>query len=222
MSLSESDKDHIKIRDMDVVDLMRNYSFTDAICLLWRGNLPDEVERRLLDAMLVSSVIHTEQSPSIVAAKTVFQSGSTIEAAVAAGALTMGFAHGGAVRNFAKILQTKIKFDYDVTTIAKQLVIDYSTKGQRIPGYGHILHRRDPRTVCLLQLAKEYGKYGKYCELAETIQYELERKTGKVVPLNITGAMAAVLSELGFDWKIGTAFFLLSRTVGVVAAVQEE
>jgi len=40
--------------------------------------------------------------------------------------------------------------------------------------------------------------------------------------LNVDGCIAAVISEMGFDWRIGKGFFIVSRTPGLVAHAFEQ
>lgn len=40
--------------------------------------------------------------------------------------------------------------------------------------------------------------------------------------LNVDGGIAAVASEMGFDWRLGKGFFIIGRVPGLVAHVYEE
>ena len=40
---------------------------------------------------------------------------------------------------------------------------------------------------------------------------------GRSLPLNVDGAIAALLLEMGMDWRLGKAFFLISRAAGLSA-----
>ena len=44
----------------------------------------------------------------------------------------------------------------------------------------------------------------------------------KMIPLNIDGAVAAILLELKFDPRLGEAVFLMARIAGMSAHVLEE
>ena len=39
---------------------------------------------------------------------------------------------------------------------------------------------------------------------------------------DVNGATAAVISDMGFDWRLGKAFFIISRVPGLVAHACEE
>jgi citrate synthase len=46
--------------------------------------------------------------------------------------------------------------------------------------------------------------------------------SGKPLPLNVDGAIAAVLADLGFAAELANGFFILARTAGWMAHVDEE
>ena len=43
----------------------------------------------------------------------------------------------------------------------------------------------------------------------------------KSLPLNVDGAIGAVISDLGIDWRLGKAFFYLGRSAGLTAHAHE-
>jgi citrate synthase len=40
--------------------------------------------------------------------------------------------------------------------------------------------------------------------------------------MNVDGALAAILLELGLDWRLGKAFYVIARPPGFIAHVFEE
>ena len=91
-----------------------------------------------------------------------------------------------------------------------------------ISGFGHRLHKEDPRTKRLFGLAREYGIAGSYIRIARSVESKLKELTGKHLPVNVDGAIAAVLCELGFPASFGNLFFILSRIPGLSAHIHEE
>ena len=63
---------------------------------------------------------------------------------------------------------------------------------------------------------------GKFIEKAQNIAKEFEKESGKKLVLNIDMAIAACMSELGFDYKLGKAIFCLGRLPGMIAHTYEE
>jgi citryl-CoA lyase len=176
----------------------------------------------MMEALLVSSIDHGPTPPSNLAARTVFSGGNPLNAGVAAGVLTIGDTHGGAIEQCARILQEWAQKEDSPEELATQLVAEFKEKKRRMPGYGHRIHKRDPRTVKMIEIAERIGYKGRIIELAVAIQDELERTSGRDLPLNVDGAIAAVISEMGFDWRLGKGFFIISRVPGLIAHVYEE
>ena len=90
--------------------------------------------------------------------------------------------------------------------------------GAAVPGFGHHVHRPDdPRTPRLLELAAEQGVAGAHAELLLTFGRIMDAAKGRHVTINATGAVAAVLSDLGYPAQIMRGFSLIARAAGLVA-----
>jgi len=221
-AITKIEQGHIRLRGYDVTELMGRLSFAEAAYLALKGERPGEAEGRMMEALLVSSVDHGTTPPSSQAARLILSGGNPLNTAVAAGVLTIGESHGGAIEQCAKILQEGAARAGDVEETAGQLVEEFRSSKKRMPGYGHRLHRVDPRTKRLYELARETGFGGRHMPLARAIEKHLEAKAGRPLPLNVDGAIAAVISDMGFDWRMGKGFFIIARTVGLVAHAFEE
>lgn len=223
-AIANSTNEGTTVRGYGLIELIKNVSFTEAIFLVLKGQLPNDKEKRMMGAMLVSSIDHGIAPPSAVAARTIASGGNSFNTAVAGGILTLGDYHGGAIERCAKILQDyvdKINSD-NVQEIAANIVDDFMNRKERLPGFGHRIYKEDPRTKALFELAEEIGFSGRYVELVKAIESELEARKGKKLCINIDGSIAAIVSEMGFDWRLGKAFFIISRTAGLCAHVHEE
>jgi citrate synthase len=71
-------------------------------------------------------------------------------------------------------------------------------------------------------MAGELGIAGRFVRIARALEKELEKDLGKALPINVDGAIAALLCELEFAPEVGNAFFIISRVPGLVAHIQEE
>lgn len=198
----------------DVTKLAGNASFSKTIYLVLKGHMPDRNSEQMLDAMLTIAIDHGVEPASVVAARNIYSGGSPVQAAVAGGVLAFGEFHGGAIEASMEMMKEYVS---DV----KRLVDDYAKSGKRVLGYGHRLYEIDPRTQRLLELASEYGFYGKYVKFAVSLEEELA-KGGKKLPLNIDGIFAALLLEMDFNPKVGKGIFIIARVPGLVAHVVEE
>lgn len=212
----------IHVRGYDIVELMEKLTFAQTVYLILRGELPDEKEARMIEAILVSSVDHGASPPSVLGTRNVVSGGNSLNAAVAGGVLVIGDSHGGAIEQSARIMQSWAAKDGSVEDLAQQLVADLKAQKKRMPGFGHRLHQTDPRTVKMFAIADQLQFSGRHTELAKAIEAELEKTSGRKLPINVDGAIAAVISDMGFDWRLGKGFFIISRVPGLVAHAYEE
>lgn len=221
-AITEIKRGEIRVRGYDIGEMMEKLSFSAAVFLILKGELPTKEESEMMRAILVSSIDHGVTPPSALSARTVLSGGNPLNSAVAGGILAIGDVHGGAIERCARILQSWAKRPDEVSSVAKELVSDFIYKRRRIPGFGHRLHETDPRTVKLFQIARNLNFFGKHMALAQAVEVELANSLGRKLPINVDGAIAAVISDMGFDWRLGKGFFLISRVPGLVAHAHEE
>jgi citrate synthase len=211
-ALSAVEKNKILIRGYRVEDLMARCSFGDIIYLTFKGDLPAGNEGRMIEMIVVSSTDHSFLAPSIDATRFVASGGVPLQAAVAAGVISLGDHHGGAIEQCAKLLQDAVK----TGTNASAIVSDFRSRRQRVPGFGHPWHDRDPRTLTLISKAKEWNVAGPHLALTEAIAAELK------LPANIDGVISGIISDMEVPWHYGRAFFIIPRVVGLAAHAVEE
>jgi len=227
-SLSESTADTISIRGYDLGELIGTVSFPAVVHLLYTGELPDPATARLIDAVMVASIDHGAGAPSVLAARTAISGGASLQAAAAAGLLTLGEFHGAAVESsmhtIAAVADAVRASDRrTLDAVADELVADWRARGKRVPGFGHRQHkRRDPRLDRLLAVARDADVTGDHLAAATALEAALTRAIGKPMPINIDGVMAAILNEVGFPSDLGNALFIASRLAGILAHANEE
>jgi citrate synthase len=212
----------IRVRGYAITDIMENLSYAETVYLILKGELPGKAEAELMNAILVSSVDHGATPPSVLGARTVMSGGNSLNAALAGGVLVIGDTHGGAIEQAARIMQEWARKGDNAETLAGELVGWLKETKRRMPGFGHRLHTVDPRTGKLFEIAARHGYSGKHIELCKAIEKELADKLGKALPINVDGAIAAVISDMGFDWRLGKGFFIISRMPGLLAHTYEE
>jgi citryl-CoA lyase len=214
-AISRVKPDEIRVRGYDLTGMIGTRSFGDVAFLLLSGELPKANEGRMIEACLVAASEHSVVAPSVAAARFVASSGVPMQAAVAAGVTALGDHHGGAVEACARLF---IDARGDAEAAARRV----KGERQRLPGYGHVVHTADPRAIRLFEVAAELGFKGRWCELAEAFEGVTERVFGRELRMNIDGALAAILLELGLDPRLGKAFYVIARPPGFVAHVFEE
>ncbi len=224
-SITKIEPNKIVIRGYKIEDLMGKAPLSSVAFLLLMGRMPNEKEARMIDAILVSSVDHGVTPPTTFAARMVASSGVPLPTAVGAGILAVGDVHGGAIENAAKVLKEYVQRMQDEkrtpSEMARVIVDEFKSRKEFVPGFGHRLHTKDPRTRKLYQMAIDLGIADKYVFLSLEIEKIFEAD-GKPLPINVDGAIAALILDMGFEPQLGKAFFLLSRVFGLVAHVYEE
>lgn len=213
---------HIKdgkelIRGYDLKELIHKKSFVEVIFLVLKGELPNEKETRMMNALFAAAIDHGIGVSSAMTARTVVSTGNSLHTALAAGILSMGTLHGSAIEGAAKFFQENAD-EQDVEALVKRL----KEQKVRIAGYGHKILDHDPRSEALFEIAKETDFYKKHCVFAEALHKALNAVSSKKLPLNVDGAMGAIISDMGFDWRIAKGFFIIGRVPGLAAHVYEE
>jgi len=224
--ITKVEPNHLITRGYRQEDLIGNVPFSHVVYLLLRGELPNKEHGKMMDAILTACIDHGVTPPTAMVSRIVASGGVPLPTAVAAGVLSIGDAHGGAIEKGAKYLQEGVKRaeseDKSLGEIAEILVKESREQKKRILGFGHRVHTSDPRTKKLFVLASELGITKEHIQLSKAIEKELSSQTGKNLPINVDGAIAAISSDMGFDWRLGKGFFLIGRVAGLTAHVYEE
>jgi citrate synthase len=133
--------------------------------------------------------------------------------------------HGGAITKCAQQLgEISERASHEHRSLeeaATSQLADWKDAGVRMSGFGHRIHSADPRTSRLFELAREAGAFGDHCRTAEAVEAAF-RTAGKALPINVDGAIGAVLADLGFDPEVMNGLFMIARTPGLIAHVREE
>ena len=217
---------HIRIRGYDVPALMTGRTFTDTIFLLHQGRLPSPPERALLDAILTGVADHGSGAPSCATAR-LAASGNRqgLSAAVAAGLLAVGDDHGGAGLGCMEMIASGLALaaaeGLTIETAATRIVEQARAQNRRLAGFGHRVHSTDPRTAILFELARQGGIAGDGVAFVTALESAIAAIV-KPLPINIDGALAAVLHDMGFTPAFGRFVFLIGRVAGLTAEVAEE
>lgn len=210
--ISSSGEDSV-VRGVPREEVME-MGFADAIWLLLKGEKPSGDESEIFKSVLSSSIDHGVGNPSTVSARTVQSGGNDMNTSVAAGVLALGDKHGGAIEDCMKILQSEDSVD--------RIVNKRLEEGEKIPGLGHkVYDEEDPRARKIFEKAEEIGLAGEHVEKIKEIQEVFAEEKVKLV-INVDGAIAAVMSDLGWDHRLGKGLFIIARTPGLVAHVREE
>jgi len=225
-AIATSDATNIWIRGHAVTSLMQTATFTDVIVLLHLGRLPSPGERRLLDALLIGVADHGAGAPSCAAARLAASGNrASISSAIAAGILAIGDDHGGAGSNCMELIARYLsaaKTDGVTPEQAAARAVDEAVRDKRrLPGLGHRVHTTDPRVNALFELARKEKVAGDAIVFMRALETEAGRRI-KPLPMNIDGALAAILHDMGFPPAAGRFMFIVGRVAGLTAEVAEE
>ncbi|MBD8605498.1 citryl-CoA lyase [Aeromicrobium fastidiosum] len=226
-AIAQVNADDVIIRGHRLTDLVGSVTYADMAFLLMRGDLPSAPERNMLDAILVTLADHGI-SPTTIIARTLASCGTPIQASIAGASLSIADWHGGSGEEVGQILAEileRTSDGADAAVVCASLVADRKERREQVPGFGHPQHTGgDPRAIQLLGLAESYGVAGRYCETLDILGTALGESTGRenLRRANVTGALAAVLLDLGFPWRSIRGVVIAARSLGLTAHVVEE
>jgi citrate synthase len=221
-----STADRIVVRGHDLVDLIGNVALGDMAFLELKGRLPTSQESAVFNAITVTLVEHGMTPSTIAARMTYLGAPESLQGAVAAGILGLGGRFGGTVEDIARILQTRLgaaPLEADLRQVARDVVEEHRSAKRLIPGIGHPDHKDiDPRVPRLFEVAAANGLSGRHVELVRLIGDEASTALGRKLPVNATGAIGAIASELEIPWQVCRGLAVMARAIGLVAHLQEE
>jgi len=222
--LCKSDVDKITVRGHDLTtELMGVRTFTETFGLLVLGKLPTKQQTRLIDAVLIALMEHGLTPQAIATRMIALCEPEAIQAAMAAGLLGVGSRFGGAMAATSVLLSEVVQAGDKGQEAAKDIVARARAQKKPLPGFGHPQHKPDdPRSMRLFQIAREDGLAGAYVSAIHVLSAEVDAAFGRHLTINTTGAIAAVLGDLGIPDEIMRGFAVVSRSAGLVGHLCEE
>ena len=226
--IATSDAASITIRGRDLVnELIGRHTYTEILYFLTVGRMPKAGETRVLDACLVTLMEHGLTPSAIVARLVADNVPEEPQAAMAAGLLTVGSVFVGTMEGCAKILSAGISQGGpgggDLDTYCRDVVAKHRAERRALPGFGHPIHKPDdPRPPRLFAVAEEVGHSGRHVDLLKQLGAELDRQAGRHLTINATGAIAALLLEIGLPAEALRGIAVVSRAGGLIGHLLEE
>lgn len=227
-AIATSDAESITVRGNDLCnDLIGQIDFTDYFWLLVIGERPTAAQRKMLDACLVAIAEHG-LVPSVQAARMTLASGPDAwQGAMAAGLLGMGSVVAGSSEiaglYLAEVMARADADGTDIETAAIASLNDLKAQRKKVPGLGHPQHSGgDPRADKLLAICDEQGLSGRYVETLRLLAKHAPGIINRPLPINVSGAIPAVILDAGWPLEAIKAVPLLARTAGLAAHLYEE
>lgn len=211
-------------RDKDLVnDLIGERTFTDVMFTQIMGRTPRAVDLRITDAVLITLMEHG-LTPSAIATRLIYMSApENLQGAVSAGILAVGSQFVGTMENCSQLLKKIVESNNPQQT-ATEIAQEHKSSKQHLPGFGHHLHKPDdPRSLKLIQLAqKETELSQEHVNALLLLSKAIDDVYGKHITINATGAVAALLGEIGVPTELMRGFAVISRAAGLVSHIAEE
>ncbi len=203
-SVSDDRGEETTYRGVRLSDLLEtNRSLEEVIWLLWTGKLPDKIQREIARQIIILTADH---GPAVAGAYTTIlatSAGLALPQAVSAGVQMVGPRFGGAAGQAAKNFIAKVG----------------ANDTKLYPGFGHKVFSKskpDVRVAQLVKFAKKNLPKTPNLDFALAVEQDLLKKNEKLI-LNIDGAIGAILLDLGFPIEGIDGFFVLARTIGLIA-----
>lgn len=227
-AIATSDEHSITVRGHDLCrDLIGKIDLTDYFWLLVTGGSPDEAQRAVTNACLVSIAEHG-LVPSVQAARmTLAAAPEAWQGAMAAGLLGMGTVVAGsseiAGRYLHEVLGEARDKGVDLDTAARDSLTRLKAARQKVQGLGHPQHSSgDPRANVLLQIADEQGVSGDYVATLRALARHAPEIMQRPLPINVSGAIPALMLDAGWPLEALKAVPLVARAAGLAAHLFEE
>lgn len=227
-AIATSDAESITVRGRDLCrDLIGKIDFTDYFWLLVTGETPSPVQRAVMNACLAAIAEHG-LVPSVQAARmTLAAAPEAWQGAMAAGLLGMGTVVAGsseiAGRFLAEVIARADARGETLETEAIESLKALKAAKSKVPGLGHPQHSGgDPRADRLLAIADELGVSGRHVETLRQLGRHAPGLMNRPLPINVSGAIPAVILDVGWPLEAIKAIPLLARTAGLAAHLYEE
>jgi citrate synthase len=227
-SICTSDAESITVRGLDLCeDIIGKIDFTSYFWMLVTGTLPTPKQLFFCNAVLAAIAEHG-LVPSVVASRMTYAAApEAFHGAVAAGLLGCGSVVLGSAevagRFYAECVKAANEPGANPTSVAKENILALRADKRAIPGFGHPQHSGgDPRANLLLRLAEEHDIVGRHIEMLYAIRDVLPDAIGRELPINVNGAIPAVMLDVGFPLAALKGISLLARTASIIAHLQEE
>ena len=230
-AISDVQPGRIVIRGERIEHLIESMSYAGVVGLMVGDLRLSNAQARLLEAALIAGVDHGVRAPSIAAARMAATCGVPLNCAVATGINLLGDDHGGAGEACMELLyEAGTRSAADATSleaVATTLIAERLRSDERIPGFGHQLHKdEDPRRSPMLRLIERAiaaGEIkGSFARAGLALEVALAQAKGRTLGLNVDGVTAIAYCELGLPPAAAKGLFCLSRGVGIVAHALEE
>jgi citrate synthase len=163
-------------------------------------------------------------TPSTIVSRLIYDSSpESVQAAVAAGLLGVGSTFVGTMEGCAANIEEILSAPEGEAARAKAIAQRVRAAKQPIAGFGHPHHKPDdPRSPRLIAVAEAAGVPGRHIGALRLLAKEVDAAWGRHLTINATGAVAALLGEIGVPRAVMRGIAVVSRAAGLVGHIREE
>jgi len=209
---------------LDPVPPRRDLSLAANLLFMLRGEEPDALEERIIDASLILHAEHGMNASTFAARVTGGTMADMHSAVTSAIGTLKGPLHGGANEQVMRML-----LEVDAPDRVAEWVRATLADGRKVMGFGHRVYRTlDPRAPILKRLAEQLTERAgdnRWLLISEQIQAtmreEMDRRGRQVYP-NVDFFSASVYYTLGIPLDLFTNLFACARMAGWTAHVIEQ
>lgn len=221
--ISRAEGGRIRVRGYPVEELIEKLSYTESAFLLLRGELPNARETALFDLILRSGMDQQFISSAVGAARfTASAFPDSPVPALASGMLASGSVTGSP-QEPAEMLIEAVGWKLSEPEVCARVIDVWSERRGRVPGLGHPLHKQaEPRAVVVRRLALKLDGWRDHGRMLDAIEAHLSGQKGRTIPINLAGALGAVLADLKFDPLTIGGLGALSYGMALLAHITEE
>ena len=192
----------------------KGYHIPHVIGLLWDKRLISPVEAEIIKRIVMLSADHGPCVSGALVTIIAACAGIQMAQSVAAGLIMIGPRFGGAVTDAGKWF----KYGVDQNLSPEAFLSHMKSHVGPVPGIGHRVKsvtNPDKRVKELVGFVKTQGIPTPCLDFALSVEKLTTSKKDTLI-LNVDGAMAAILVDLGFPIEALNGFFILSRTIGLI------
>jgi citrate synthase len=151
---------------------------------------------------------------------------AALQGAVAAGILGCGTVILGAAGQCKALIDdvlSRVPVSGSLNEAALAVAREHRETRRPIAGYGHPLHKPvDPRAERMIALARERRVAGRSVDAAVALTKAVAEVWKKPLPMNVSMAIAATLSDVDIPQGLIRGVPILARTAGLIAHLIEE
>lgn len=227
-AISTSNAERILVRGRDLCgEVIGQVDFTSYFWFLVTGQDPSPVQKLFANAVLTAIAEHG-LVPSVVAARMTYAAApEAFQGAVAAGLNGCGSVVLGSAEVAGRFLVETLALA-EAEGVSRQdaavrAIKTLKAERKAVPGFGHPQHDKgDPRANLLLRMAEEHNIVGQHIGMLYAVRDALPDALGRPLPINVNGAIPAVMLDVGFPLAALKGIALLARTASLIAHLQEE